>query len=453
MRVQSATDWLCKPVSAAPLAVFRIVFGATMLFGIIRFASYGWIHELYIAPEFYFPYYGFEWVRPLGSWTYALFAIMGVAALGILLGWHYRLASILFFLSFTYVELIDKTNYLNHYYFVSLVAFLLMFLPANRYFSMDAFQKRRAPAKEVPRWTIFILQVQLAIVYFYAGAAKLNSDWLMEALPLRIWLPPHTDMPIIGFMMDDLWVAYLFSWFGAFYDLTIPFFLWWNKTRPVAYLAVIIFHLLTWILFPIGIFPFVMIFSTLIFFSASFHEKLIQKISGLLSLPATQVSSTSIPARKGPLKWVALFVIIQLLVPWRYLLYPGNLFWTEEGYRFSWRVMLMEKAGHVIFHVTDPETKRTGDIYPGEYLTANQEKMMSTQPDMILQFAKYLEKEYEKKGIANPIITAEAYVTLNGQGSRLFIDPTTDLTRQEENFKHKSWILPYDSVTRFTSQP
>ncbi len=153
MRVQSATDWLCKPVSAAPLAVFRIVFGATMLFGIIRFASYGWIHELYIAPEFYFPYYGFEWVRPLGSWTYALFAIMGVAALGILLGWHYRLASILFFLSFTYVELIDKTNYLNHYYFVSLVAFLLMFLPANRYFSMDAFQKRRAPAKEVPRWT------------------------------------------------------------------------------------------------------------------------------------------------------------------------------------------------------------------------------------------------------------------------------------------------------------
>lgn len=134
---------------------------------------------------------------------------------------------------------------------------------------------------------------------------------------------------------------------------------------------------------------------------------------------------------------------IQLLLPFRYLLYPGKLYWTEEGYRFSWRVMLMEKGGTAFFHVKDPETGNQAEIINSQYLTNFQENMMATQPDMILQYAHFLAKEYQKKGIKHPIITVESYVTLNGSGSRLYIDSTVNLANEQETFGHKKWILPF----------
>ena len=127
-----------KPVEAAPLQVFRILFGLLMLWSIIRFWAYGWIDKFYIQPKFHFTYHGFEWVKPLGVWTYMLFVICGIAAILVTLGFKYRIAILTFFLSFTYIELMDKTTYLNHYYFVSIVSFLMIFLPANTHFSLDA---------------------------------------------------------------------------------------------------------------------------------------------------------------------------------------------------------------------------------------------------------------------------------------------------------------------------
>ena len=55
---------------------------------------------------------------------------------------------------------------------------------------------------------------------------------------------------------------------------------------------------------------------------------------------------------------VVLFFMLQLVIPFRYLFYPGELFWTEEGYRFSWRVMLMEKSGYAQFKIVDQESGR-----------------------------------------------------------------------------------------------
>jgi hypothetical protein len=140
---------------------------------------------------------------------------------------------------------------------------------------------------------------------------------------------------------------------------------------------------------------------------------------------------------------LALHFIVQLLLPFRCLLYPGKLYWTEEGYRFSWRVMLMEKGGTAFFHVKDPATGKRTEIINSKYLTAFQETQMSTQPDMILQYAHFLAATYQKKGIKGPIVTVESYVTLNGSGSRLYIDTTVNLAGEQETFGHKKWILPF----------
>ena len=139
---------------------------------------------------------------------------------------------------------------------------------------------------------------------------------------------------------------------------------------------------------------------------------------------------------------ILVFVAFQILFPWRYLLYPGNLFWTEEGYRFGWRVMLMEKAGTATFFVKDSKTGREGEVVNSEFLNAHQEKQMAFQPDMILQFAHFLKKHYEKKGVYDPKVRVETYVTLNTRPSKLLIDPAIDLTKQQDTWAHKTWILP-----------
>ena len=448
--LNALTKYWNKQAEAAPLAVFRICFGILMLLSMIRFYLNGWIEKLYLEPEFFFSYLGFEWVKPIGTYTYLLFFIAGLSALFVAIGYRYRLASISFFLSFTYIELMDKTTYLNHYYFVSLVAFLLVFLPANRYFSVDAYLKPQIRSQRIPRWSIDAIKLMLVIVYFYAGMAKLNSDWLLHAQPLKIWLSAKYDIPLLGYWLQKEWMHYLFSWSGAIYDLTIPFLLLMPRTRLFAFILVVVFHVMTRILFPIGMFPFIMIFSTLIFFSADWHHRILKRLSNILGLQKSFFDNgqsfilPSVLMSRIIATGLTLFFTVQLLLPFRYTLYPGELFWTEQGYRFSWRVMLMEKRGYANFKIVDNGTGQRFYVNNDDFLTPFQEKQMATQPDFILEFAHFLKSHYKKQGIKDPEVYVESFVSLNGRGSHPYIDPDVDLTKVQFSLKHKPWILPFN---------
>ena len=459
--------FLFRSVSIAPLASFRILFGAMLLFSTVRFWLKGWIDLLYIQPKFFFAYEGFECIKPLtGNGMYLVFAFMIIAAIGILLGLFYRVAIILFFLLFTYVELLDKTNYLNHYYFVSIISLMLCFLPANKYAALDVKFGFTKKATFIPFWCIGIIQLQIGFVYFFAGIAKINTDWLLHAQPLKIWLKSRDFFPIIGFLFDYKITPYIFSWFGMLFDVSIFFFLINKKTRPFAYAAVVVFHLLTGYLFQIGVFPYVMIVATWIFFSAEFHQKFLNfifldRFRNKFGMTATKHvdqepsrchpelvsgSNESIYQPKFASFFVLIFIlhfIIQIILPFRYLLYPDKLFWTEQGYRFSWRVMLMEKNAYTTFVVKD-ETGKIAEVRNKDYLTPQQEKQMSTQPDMIVQFAHFIAEEYnENKGFINAEVYVDSYAALNGHPSQPFIDNTIDLAKQPINFAPKKWILPF----------
>ena len=441
-------SYLNATTNAAPLAVFRIGFGLMMLYSIIRYWAKGWIETVYIQPQFHFKYYGFEWVKTLGNYTYVLFIICGIASLLVALGFTYRLAIIAFFLSFTYIELMEKTTYLNHYYFISVLSFLMIFLPANAYFSIDAY-RNKIQYKNIPRWTIDSVKLLLGIVYFYAGLAKINSDWLLKAQPLKTWLPSKYDIPFIGeTLMHQNWFHFAMSWSGMLYDLCIPFLLLYKKTRGFAFVLVVIFHVFTRVLFPIGIFPYVMIVSALIFFDANFHNKIIRFIKKGLRIPsakAIQIKEVFAVKRKTlVLSIITLFFVLQFLIPFRYLLYPGELFWTEEGYRFSWRVMLMEKMGSTTFKIVNGKTKAFFYVQNDDFLTPLQEKQMSFQPDFILEYAHYLGDHFKKQGHEHVEVYAKSYVALNGRLSAPFVDETVNLYAEKETFKPKVWILPFN---------
>ncbi|TXD52145.1 MULTISPECIES: HTTM domain-containing protein [unclassified Polaribacter] len=442
--------YLNTPTDAAPLVVFRLFFGIMMLASIIRFWANGWIEKLYIVPKFFFSYDGFSWIQPLGNFTYVLFFICGLTALCVALGFKYRLAIILFFLSFTYIELMDKSTYLNHYYFISVISFLMIFLPANVTFSFDALIYKKKYVN-IPKWTIDSIKLLLGIVYFYAGLTKLNSDWLFRAMPLKIWLPSKYDLPFLGetFMQQE-WFHYAMSWSGMLYDLSIPFLLLYKRTRIFAFVVVVFFHVFTRVLFPIGMFPFIMIIATLIFFEANFHQKIINGVHTIFSSVkiktiAVKNYTFSATTKKIIYPVLGVFLLLQIVIPFRSLVYPGELFWTEEGYRFSWRVMLMEKAGYTNFKIVDVKNGTSFMVDNSDFLTAFQEKQMSHQPDFILEYAHFLGNHFAKQGHKNIGVFTESYVALNGRLSSVFIDPKVDLYQQKESFKHKDWIVPFSS--------
>jgi hypothetical protein len=457
------SGWLGAPLPIAPLALFRVLFGLLMAAAVIRFWANGWIRTLYLEPAFHFSYPGFAWIKPLGFWpTHGLFAVMGMSALGILLGWRYRISAWVFFLSFTYAELMDKTNYLNHYYFVSLIAFLLLWTPAHASFSLDVLRRPAIRLTHVARWQAGIFKVQIGMVYFFAGLAKLNADWLLHAQPLALWLPAKSHLFLIGPLLDLKPTAYLFSWAGAAFDLSIVFFLLWRKTLPFAYAAVILFHAMTAWLFPgIGVFPWVMMVSAAIFLPPAFHARALAVLAGLFakasflrsanaSRPngsfhassATSPATAAIASKSMP-AWLAVFLAIQAILPLRHLFQPGELFWTERGYRFSWRVMLMEKAGNATFVVSDPRTGGRTEVSNCDYLTAVQEKMMATQPDMILEFARHIADDFARRGVPNPEVRVHSYVTVNGRGSRLYLDSTVNLAALPRGADPTQWLRPY----------
>ena len=441
--LQRAAD---RPVSGASAAAFRIGFGLLGITAVCRFAAKGWISDLYVEPAYHFTYSGFWWVQPWPAWgMYAHFFLLALASLGVALGYRYRLSITAFFLLFTYVELIDKTTFLNHYYWVSLVSFLMIFLPLHRTASLDA--KRSPTPGTVPAWTIWVLRAQVGVVYVFGGIAKLNPDWLFHAQPMRVWLYNSGDLLLVGPLLKEAWVAYAMSWTGAFFDLTIVGWLLWRRSRPIAYAVLVVFHVMTWLLFPIGMFPWIMIAGALVFFPVDWPSRLPFMGRLFASAPLPK------PQRVSQLSWkwyagvavLAIYALAQIMVPMRHWLYPGNVRWNEEGYRFSWRVMLTEKTGHAQFKVTDPSTREEWLEYPEHYLTPLQVERMAHQPDMVLATAHIIANDLDRRGRKGVEVRADVFVAFNGRRAERLIDPGVDLARIEPGIGPKTWLLPEPS--------
>ena len=262
---QRFVDPLFEEVDASSLVFFRIAFGVIMLVECWRFLEHGWIARYFIHPEFFFKYYGFEWVEPWpGSGMYWHFALLALLSLLITIGALYRLATALFFLAFSYIFLLDQARYLNHFYLVILIAFMMMVVPANRALAVDAALRPRSRSDTVPAWSIWLFRLQFEIVYIYAGLVKINPDWL-RLEPLGMWLARRDDWMVIGPLLNEDWVVALAS-YGviALHIIGAPLLLF-RRTRGYVMVVYFAFHLANHFLFRIGIFPWMTMAGTLMF--------------------------------------------------------------------------------------------------------------------------------------------------------------------------------------------
>ena len=446
-------ELFARAVDPASLIVFRVAWGGLMFFHVVSYLSTGRLQRQYIDPPFHFYFPGFSWVRvappDVMKW---LFVLMALAALGIALGAFYRWAAGFFFVAITYVFLIDPAFYQNHLYLISLISLWVWILPLHRVASVDARRHPGLRRSSLPAWNLWMLQFHVALPYTFGGLAKLNTDWLVRAQPMRLWVSEGMDSKVNLGGFDPNLLGYAISWSGVVFDLAIVPFLLWRRTRLAALVAALSFHVLNHYFFEIGVFPFLMVAASLLFFEPSWPRRW----SGVGGVGrAGKAAAKTPPERLRP--WsppsplvaglIGAYVVVQLLLPFRHWMIPGNVDWTEEGHRFSWRMKLRDKRGDVRFvaydRTTGEATQLSGTLAA---LTRYQLSMMGHDPDLIRQYAAHLARELRAAGSPNLTVRTTTRIAFNGRPPAAQIDPLVDLSEERWRWGAAPWILPEPPV-------
>lgn len=426
---------------------FRIAFGSLMTSWCWDYLREGRVSRLFIEPAFHFTYYGLDWVRPWpGQGMFIHFLVLMLLALMIATGCLYRVASFLFAIGFTYVFLLDRTNYQNHYYLIGLIAWWLPWLPLNRAVSVDAWFRPSLRQDTLPQWGLWVLRFHIGLPYLLGGIAKFQPDWLLGR-PMDQMLAAQSGLPLVGEWLAVGSSGLLFAWGGMLFDLLIVPALLYRRTQGCAYALCIGFHLCNSVLFNIHVFPWFMIAASTIFFTPSWPRLVLG--GEPLRLPCPISSDDTTLRRQN--WWVAvlmLYAFFHLVWPLRHYLQEGDPGWHERGHYFSWRMMLRGKPVVLGYAIKDQVTGKVSDGQVQRYLCADQQDRFARDPEMILHFAHFLGNQYRQETGHDAAVYVLALAALNGRKPELFIDPNVDLMREPRGFHPRPWVLPQQEPLR-----
>lgn len=386
--------------------LFRILFGVCLAESAAQdlFSSY-WRQTL-LWPKFHFHYAGFGWVQPLPEpYLLAGYILFILSCLLFSAGLFQRATSAFNLLFYSYTVLLEKAVYNNHYYLIAILCFFFCLLPVEN--------PARGEKPSGPGWFLDLFRYQFAIVYFFAGVAKWNRDWLLGE-PLGQWLHPISESYRLPLLMDPYVVSFM-AISGLLLDLLVGPALLYQRTRYPAMLLLIAFHCSNEAMFEIGVFPAMMVASCLLFLGPP---------------PVPRLAWKSPAAR-----FAALFLLVQCLLPLRHFAIPGMSAWTDDGHRYAWRMKLRSKRPMLKSLLIDAKP-----VDPRRYLTPGQIQRMSSRPDMIVEFVDYLKRE-EGVDSVRMLITAR----LNGRPEQTFVHPGVELTKVEFSaFSPTDWVEPLE---------
>lgn len=434
--------FISRPIDNSALVLFRVFYGflvACEAFGAILT---GWVKDVFITPQFTFTFIGFEFLQPLpGVGMYVYFFFMGICGLFIMLGYRYRLAAFSFALLWTGVYLMQKSSYNNHYYLLMLLAYIMAFLPAHKYLSIDALRRPNLKMQIMPNGIRWFIIAQLFIVYTYASIAKMSEGWVNLSF-IEVLMATKKNMPLVGDLLQERWVHVVVAAYGLVFDLLVIPALLWHKTRKLFFMLSLFFHLFNSAVLQIGIFPYLSLAFCLFFFPTEVLRKVFKlpKSQSRISDGSFYVTTSF---RLGTFLGLG-YLTVQMLLPIRHHFIKGDVLWTEEGHRLSWRMMLRTRSGYARIKVVDKATGQDVFINLKDYVSPKQERQVYSYPDFAWQFAQKLKRDYESKG-KEVSVYFDGKVSVSGGTYRPLIDPTIDLASAPwYHFKHNPWIILYE---------
>lgn len=435
---QKLNAWFYKPVDNSPLVLFRAFFGFLLFAEAFGAIVTGWVTRTFVETKITIPFLGFDWIAEFihGPTAYVWYSALAVLGLMIMVGYKYKWSTLLYGFMWWAVYLSQKTHYNNHYYLMVIMCFLMFLLPAHRAFSFDAL-KSKIRKHSTPNWVYILLIGLFWIVYSFASINKIYDDWL-EAIPISIWFKQKEHFWLVGPLLAKEWMPWLISYGGIVFDgLIIPALLW-KRTRWWAFGLNLFFHLFNSAVFHIGVFPYMMIAITVLFFPPEQVRSFFFRAKPSL----TNLKPYSWKSNSGITLAVIAFLLLNAVYPLRHYLMEGHVNYTEEGHRMSWRMMLRAKGGTIFFWIKNPETKEKEMLDLKKYFNRRQISTLATHPDATYWFVQKLKEEYKTKGIENPIITARARVRLNRKPYFHLYDPQLNLAEVEwSHLKHNAWVL------------
>lgn len=393
----------------------------------------------YAEVPFHMTYDFFHFVRPVsGNLAVALYSLFILCALLAALGVFFRLSMAVALLGMAYSFLIDKTIYNNHYYLFLLFGFLLLFTQAHKGLSL---QRPRTVAV-VPFRQLWALRFMVCTVYFYGGVNKLNHDWLVYAEPVYTWLPKMYGGWVLTLSPEAYSaMAFVTAYAGLAIDLFSGIFLMFkNPLRKVLLWVLFVFHVTNAVFFNIGYFPYFSMAALVLFMDPVW---LAQKTAHMFKRVPVAAVRGGLPALA-----LGLFVAVQLALPLRHWLIPGNYLWHERGILFSWTMKLRDKEPiiRITYKVSGSNEEHEVPIH--EYTGLRQLKHLGYRPLDLVRFAHFMEEElkprYQNRDIR---VYAEVYTRLNHyRPFQLLVNPYVDLTTLDVDnkisFENYTWIVP-----------
>lgn len=423
-----------------------MLFAFVLLFQCLYFYWIDFIDKDLIQPVLHFPYPYLSFIKVLDPVImYSILFVMIVSSLALIIGFMSRLFSFIFFLCFTYLWMIDKGIFNNHYYLLSLLLLLFCFIRSDRYLSIS---KRKE--KENKAWELLILQFQFSLVLIYAGFNKLNYWWLVKHEPVHHILLGKAQMNE-NELWNSLLLEYVLVWGGLLFDLFIIPMLIWSKTRKMAIILFFIFNgLNTWIFYDIGeigIFPLLMLSSLVLFVSESSLINILRKTpyKYRVIVHSKDLQSTKHNYSIYTLYLLVVYVLIQLLFPLRHHLFEGNVDYTGEGQRFSWRMKSMYKDFRISFLLKDERRGISANLDPRSVLTVKQYTNLGYYPELIIPVAENLRNAAKEKGVLDPKIYVDFKVGFMGMKPQYLLSPELELSEIKYSpLQHSAWILPLE---------
>uniref|UniRef100_A0A3Q3LXB4 Vitamin K-dependent gamma-carboxylase n=1 Tax=Mastacembelus armatus TaxID=205130 RepID=A0A3Q3LXB4_9TELE len=457
----SLVSLLNRPTDPASLGIFRCLFGLLMAIDITQERGLTHLDYKYLdgAPVCRFPLFNFLQPLPM-DWMYLVYVVMFLGAFGIMLGCFYRLSCLMFISTYWYIFFLDKTTWNNHSYLYGLIGFQLTLMDGNRYWSVDGLRRPSIRNAHVPLWNYTVLRAQIFIVYFIAGIKKLDADWV-EGYSMSYLAHHWLFDPFKLIFPVELVSLLVIHGGGLVLDLTAGYLLFFDATRPYAFLFVTYFHCMNSQLFSIGMFPYTMLATSALFCYPDWPRRFFARFPAFLRVvlpstsPTTQPSTSCVysetqatstgrqetPSHKLGAIFTILYLIEQFFMPYSHFVTQGYNNLTNGLYGYSWDMMVHSRSHqHVKITYKDGKTGEIGYLNPGVF---TQSRRWKDHGDMLKQYATCLSQLLPRYNISDPEIYFDIWVSINERFQQRIFDPRVDIVKADWSpFRPITWLMP-----------